>query len=242
MKRQVPSLGRMLILGLVIAGCSGSVGWKPPVIPISVNASLDQYGHVRVTVSASGSIVTPIGVFSASASVDPAQYLSSFGGSIQNTLIVRVDGEDHVFDLRGQPVDASVPLSRGRDYRQVEVHTDSRGNCLVVLAPANVPVQVDQDEPNPNPRACRKTDPTQIHVGMRVVVPNDGSGPTALRAVPHSPQKLKMMVEGEESTIIGGPYQCLENTIWWKLRTDDGQEGWSVEQYRGQIGIAPASP
>jgi iron(II)-dependent oxidoreductase len=47
------------------------------------------------------------------------------------------------------------------------------------------------------------------------------------------------MPEGTLSTVIGGPYRCLENTIWWQLRTSDSYIGWSVEEYAGQIGIAP---
>jgi hypothetical protein len=94
------------------------------------------------------------------------------------------------------------------------------------------------DHNNPNPAVCAQTSATNIRVGMTVVVPADGGGPTALRSVPHSPIK-HMMPEGTLSNVIGGPYKCLENTIWWQLRTSDGFIGWSVEEYGGQIGIAP---
>jgi dipeptidyl aminopeptidase/acylaminoacyl peptidase len=94
---------------------------------------------------------------------------------------------------------------------------------------------------NPNPQACSKTSATNIATGMRVIVPADGGGPTALRQAPHSSRIVKSMQEGESSTVIGGPYKCLNNTIWWQLKTDDGIVGWAVEQYKGAIGIAPVA-
>jgi hypothetical protein len=93
---------------------------------------------------------------------------------------------------------------------------------------------------NPNASVCSATGNTNIHVGMRVVVPNDGGGNTSLRDAPHSPRVIESMPEGEESTVIGGPLKCLNNTIWWKLSTDSGNTGWVVESYDGSIGIAPA--
>ncbi len=39
--------------------------------------------------------------------------------------------------------------------------------------------------------------------------------------------------------VIDGPYCGLENTLWWRLRTDDGLVGWSVDHYQGLTGVAP---
>ena len=71
------------------------------------------------------------------------------------------------------------------------------------------------------------------------MVPEDGSGATALRSQPHSPTVYEDMPEGTQVQVIGGPYCGLENTVWWNLRTDDGLVGWSVEKYNGLVGIAP---
>jgi len=81
--------------------------------------------------------------------------------------------------------------------------------------------------------------PSKIAVGMRVYVPDDGGGPTALRDLPHSPNILRRMPPLTQVQVIDGPYCGLENTLWWRLRTDDGLVGWSVDHYQGLTGVAP---
>ncbi len=50
---------------------------------------------------------------------------------------------------------------------------------------------------------------------------------------------LRRMPPLTQVQVIDGPYCGLENTLWWRLRTDDGLVGWSVDHYQGLTGVAP---
>jgi hypothetical protein len=42
---------------------------------------------------------------------------------------------------------------------------------------------------------------------------------------------LTQLLEGETVTILEGPVDA-EDYYWWRLRTEEGVEGWAVEVYR----------
>jgi hypothetical protein len=102
----------VLAIAVILVACQGVrgfAGYQPPAIPLYV--SIDTDGKISITIRQRIEVPTPLGTFSAGLVVDPAEYFA-----VDNTLTVRYDGEDRIFDLHGQDFD--VQFSAG-NYEQI---------------------------------------------------------------------------------------------------------------------------
>jgi len=78
-------------------------------------------------------------------------------------------------------------------------------------------------------RACPLTSTSRLKVGMRVRVAYTDGTPTRLREQPMG-RIIDLMPEGEnyQMDILEGP-RCTPEFTWWRVRTQDGQQGWVAE-------------
>jgi len=123
----------ILVLSLGISGCILEAQYQPPAIPVILTVNVDREGNPSVNIGLVHSVITPWGTFSASASIDPAQYLPV--SAVHNTLIVRLNGQDYVYDLNGQQVE--VQFQSGY-YKQILLQSDGT-NWLLVLETDDIP-------------------------------------------------------------------------------------------------------
>jgi hypothetical protein len=95
--RKALALLLVMSFSLPLVACSvrGNVSLDTYVVPLSI--SIDSAGKITLTVKTGIKIPTPIGVVSAGIVIDPSEKYD-----VPNTLIVRMNGNDHIFDLHGQ--------------------------------------------------------------------------------------------------------------------------------------------
>lgn len=112
---------------ITLISCDLSFGYRPPGIPLSI--SIDTQGQVTFSVEKDVKLPTPIGTFSVGVILDPAEY---FG--IKNTLTIRYNNEDHMYNLHGQ--DFSIEFQKGY-YEKVKL-SKAGDNILLVLTSIDV--------------------------------------------------------------------------------------------------------
>lgn len=78
--------------------------------------------------------------------------------------------------------------------------------------------------------ACPGPLPTRLRVGMSAQVTTSGMAPQlALRAQPSlSAEKVHVIAAGRKMVILEGPV-CADGSYWWRIRSEQGFEGWSRE-------------
>jgi hypothetical protein len=123
----------MVTFSLFVGGCNTIAAegvYHPTGIPLQV--SVNTWGEVNFTVDTGVNIPTPIGAFEANVIIDPARELNSN----QNTLTIRLNGQDRVYDLHG--VDFNIEFESGY-YEKIRI--DKHGNNLLLeIRQAVVPV------------------------------------------------------------------------------------------------------
>ncbi|MEM9776247.1 MAG: SH3 domain-containing protein, partial [Chloroflexota bacterium] len=65
----------------------------------------------------------------------------------------------------------------------------------------------------------------------------DGT-PGSVRPAPASGQVYGKVPEGVGMDIVGGP-RCDNSRVWWKVKTDNGYEGWISEGKPGEYWLEP---
>jgi hypothetical protein len=81
----------------------------------------------------------------------------------------------------------------------------------------------------------------QFSIGQRGLVPLRETTPSTLRAEPGSLTVYGYIYPGNYFTIVEGPICSTWNGMsWWRVRTDDGREGWISEGNREVYWIDPA--
>ena len=80
---------------------------------------------------------------------------------------------------------------------------------------------------------------SRLAVGKSARVAYTDGNPMRIRANPGLSQSVITEVpEGARFTVVGGP-QCVDNTSWWRVRTNDGSEGWMAEYSNGTYLLEP---
>lgn len=186
-----------------------------------------------------------LGDFEASFFSDAASALN-----VPNTLTIRVDGIDKIFNLHGEEY-VAVKLGTGY-YREVSVVID-HGNILVIVermpAPTAVPplptsrptviIQtVVVTRPSVNVR-CDGLLP-RLQVGGRGRVNRYPNRNNRVRSSPNlSGAQLGVIEAGHEFRVLDGPI-CEDGINWWLVRsTDDELEGWTAEGEDGDYYVEP---
>lgn len=90
---------RLILITIIIfsSGCSlkGVIGYKPDGLPLKI--SVDSDGQINFQVEAGIEIPTPLGTFSIGAVADPNTQFN-----VPTTLTIRLDEQDHIYDLHGK--------------------------------------------------------------------------------------------------------------------------------------------
>jgi len=123
--RVVCTIALFLLTSQLITACNdisvgGDVSLQTYVLPLTV--SINHRGEINFRVSAGVKIPTPIGVVSARAFAEPAKHYD-----VPNTLIVRFDDTDHIFDLHGQ--DFTLEIDSGY-YESIDVKKEGKDLLL----------------------------------------------------------------------------------------------------------------
>ena len=234
-KRLSLTTGLCLSFILFATGCqgiSGSVAYQPPLIPIKIVIDSDR----SIRVEASTDVVTPIGVFSATLSVDPSQYLGETNA--KNTLTIRLNGQDSVYDLHGQP--HQFDFESGY-YKQIRISgPDTNMSWLIILDRIADAPQVVQENNLPDMRTagCPGEPPVQFSADMTVQV--SPGLPNRLRASPGLSGAFIMSVpSGTNLVILDGPV-CRDNYGWWHV-SDGGIQGWTADGEGSEYWLIPAN-
>jgi hypothetical protein len=66
--------------------------------------------------------------------------------------------------------------------------------------------------------------------GVVVVTGTEGLGVSARAEPTLSALRLFILVDGEQLWVIDGP-RSVGDSVWWRLRTTEGSEGWVVERF-----------
>jgi hypothetical protein len=121
------------------------------------------------------------------------------------------------------------PATLGPTAQPLPTATPQRPLPTPTLSLTPVPTE---SIPTSDPNACPSS-PTRIQVGDRVRVLswlNFRTGPGR-----HWPI-IQTNISGTVMEVVGGPVCTIRNTaegtkayLWWKVRMDNGQEGWSAE-------------
>lgn len=87
------------------------------------------------------------------------------------------------------------------------------------------------DTPGPTADATEAAAPGEIGPGARVAVTGTQGSGLNLRAEPGTGgQVIVNAREGTILTVVEGPQEA-DGYIWWKLRTDAGEEGWGAADW-----------
>lgn len=111
-------------VSLFLGGCNTIAAegvYHPTGIPLQV--SVNTWGEVNFSVDTGVNVPTPIGVFEANVIIDPARELNNG----QNTLTIRLDGQDQIYDLHG--ADFDIDFESGY-YEKIRI--GKQGNNLLL--------------------------------------------------------------------------------------------------------------
>lgn len=201
------------------------IGYQPPYVPVRI--SVNSRGEVNA--EASYEWVTSIGTFDIGGGINVNTLRNKYSSDV---LIVRVDGEATVYELKeGARFDISFD-DRNTLYRKVAFHKETDGDFILELESVQGGVASLAEESGSNSANywCNDLSGVNLQVGddVRVVYPK-----VNLRSSPMVPQTwdaniIAQIEEGERVAIIGGP-ECAHEGTWWQVRTEDGDTGWMRE-------------
>ena len=103
----------------------------------------------------------------------------------------------------------------------------SRTSTPISPTPSSTPTA----SPTYPPTATSTIPAAPISIGGRVVVTRTEGRGLSVRAEPGlGAARLFYLLDGQMLEVVGGPEEADEST-WWRLRADDGREGWCAELY-----------
>ncbi|GAB1470238.1 hypothetical protein MASR2M66_11150 [Chloroflexota bacterium] len=222
-------LTSLLLLVILLSACQPQadieLGYQPPYVPVRI--SVNSRGEVNA--EASYEWVTAFGTFDIGGGVSVNTLRNKYSS---NVLIVRVDDEATVYELKeGARFDISFD-DNNTLYRKVAFHKETDGDFILELESVQVDAISQADESGSNSAAywCDDLGGVNLQEGddARVVYPK-----VNLRSSPEVPQTwdaniVVQIEEGVRVTIIGGPV-CAHEGTWWQIRTEDGYTGWMRE-------------
>lgn len=110
-------------------GCGGFLSFKPTGIPLKVSVNTE--GEISLSVEGEVEIPTPLGVLEIGLTGNPAEY---FG--VENTLTVRLNGQEHIYDLHGYDFDLQFEPGY---YKKVNVSKNG-SNLVLELTQSENPI------------------------------------------------------------------------------------------------------
>lgn len=199
-----------IIIPLLISACQGVIGqasFQPAGTPLVI--TIDTQGKIEFSVETNVKYPTPLGTFSVGLVVDPAKYFQ-----VENTLTVRVNDEDHIYDLHGQ--DFQIDFAPG--YYEKVAFEKSKENILLVLRSTKIELKAP-----------------------RQIAPPDGS---VFDHYPRTTVLQWSKIPGASSYVIEiDCYHCCEVDQWctdigqeWKITSDITSESFSTEFVGAQPG------
>jgi hypothetical protein len=89
-------------------------------------------------------------------------------------------------------------------------------------------------------KACPNAPQSGLQKGGNVYISRFSADPSNLRARPGvSGEKVgKLTFDDQNATIIDGP-RCMDNMVWWRIRTDSGLAGWAAEGMGNEVWLVP---
>jgi len=115
----------IIFLSFLISSCAnvaGEVSFNPYAIPIKI--SVNTWGEISFELEPTIEMPTPLGTISAGVIIDPSRHYN-----VQNVLTIRLNGEDHYYDLHEQSFE--VEFESGY-YKKVKL-SNNNGNILLEL-------------------------------------------------------------------------------------------------------------
>ncbi len=229
----------IVILGILLTSCQTvgvEVGYKPPVLPLRV--SINSWGEITFGVEGNVEIPTFLGTFSAGIVVDPARKFNA-----QNILTVRVNGEDHFYDLHGEDFDLEFESGY---YEKITLRKN--GNSIVLelnriqTSSNSVPVQQNpqtnrsQNTPNNN-QECSEAFSPRLTIGRtaQVVVFQ-----VTVRTAPGQySSKVNYLAKNRVVLVLDGP-RCAGGWWWWEIYSDELEYGgWVAEADEENYYLSP---
>lgn len=225
--KRIVVVGIVVIFILTFSACKGKedilaveVGYHPPIVPLRV--SVNSWGEVDVSVTAD--IVTPLGVFDAGLIGSPVRY---FDG-VQNTLTIRIDNEDCIYDLNGENFKFDL---QGNNYRLVNLETMNRsifvelqGDAYTGCKQRSVVSARRLPPTSGNDLQCQGASHSYLAVGGRATVSVNQV------SVHQTPSELAPLVrnkylrQGRAVAIIDGPL-CGRGdpgqVLFWKVQSEE---------------------
>ncbi|QPC84266.1 hypothetical protein G4Y79_07795 [Phototrophicus methaneseepsis] len=223
-------LGALLSITLLVA-CSPSSGAFVEYSLGVLSITIDSYGQINFAVSGEFTLPFLVGTFRVGVYQNVAQELG-----LLNTLTIRINGEDHIYDLNGQDLD--IKFHSGY-YKEISIQSDGR-NLLLIVEPLNSgPITTDNSNVNANLSpslsgfSCPGAYGPHFYIGDRFYVP-PGDGSTSVWEEPNNVPRVGYIPEHGGGIITGGPV-CKRGQegllVTWMVSTDNGLEGWVAEGY-----------
>lgn len=83
-----------------------------------LEVSVDTTGKILFTPKEGITVPTPLGDFEIGVVADPISFFQARGIQVKNTLTIRIDGQDKIYDLNGQDFDVSLESGY---YEQIDI-------------------------------------------------------------------------------------------------------------------------
>jgi len=229
----------ILLACLLLSACQpqGVVefGYQPPLVPVRISVN----SRGEVSASASYTWVTPLGTFDIGGGVSVNTLRNKFSS---NVLIVRVDNQATVYELKEGAHFEITFDDRNTLYKKVAFHKEPNGDFILELERAvsaedqNQPGSASSSsnpastntKPSSSPDSCPGAPKQRLKVGDNAYVCTKVDT-VALREGPSKNYTIiKRLVPGADLKIIGGP-TCANNWSFWQVRTESGYTGWMSE-------------
>lgn len=230
------------LLFLLLGACTLSGSYSPLAIPLKV--VINSAGEI--TLEASAAIITPLGVFEIGAASDPYTLFDT----VQNTLTIRTDSYECLYDLNGQ----NFEIEFSETVQARSLRKDSNSNIYLELSGNYTGCQQKLASPvsYSAPINCQPDHESRLQLGQQAVVSvfqvSVRTGPGASNGLVRN----KYLKEGRAVTLIEGPVcgsmRSGGPSWWWKVKSQeiqlaDGQiviiVGWVGEKDDDVFLLAP---
>jgi len=242
------SLATLLVSVCLITSCGAAgvkVAYTPPAVPLTVE--IDSHGNISVSIAKT--FTGPWGTVTIAADVE-SDRLSEF----DFTLDIRLDGQDHVYGLKGGTAKKGEANFASTFYRLLNIYWDEK-SVLIIAARMDgaTPPPYVRTAPTAAPRAtevpnrgnaslalCGNAPVSRLSIGSYAKI-SASDLPNVLNSAPASrsggARTLYEMysVQNARLHLVDGPV-CDGQHLWWKVwwPLKGGVYGWTPE---GEDGI-----
>lgn len=209
----------LLISSIALPGCGEvalEIGYHPPGVPLEI--SINSFGEIEFELSRQ--IPTPLGVFEVGVVTEPQKYFDT----VENVLLIRIDGQECIYDLNGQTFDVDLSAA---DYRLVSLQ--QKGGSIFIELQGDGHTVCKQHQASiyasdGASQSCPGASPSHLSVGASAYIS------VFQASVYQSPSELAPLVENKylrenrQVTIIDGPICGPGNpghVLFWKVRSEE---------------------